>query len=213
MPRGVPKNGVRRPRTVRSAEPETAGAEPTVAPGPVDVLDVDPVPTPEPEAATSDDVLTADQREIKRLRDQLARERGRKDVEPEVDQQEQQADDGDIILIHFLEDGLTVNGVIKYRGDELEFPVGSGSYRDTFNRNGVTWLDLRHDEFAQVERWGKIMFRPGPWPGKTYADGTWESLRAEKGDGFVAAPSKEEIEAAEKARSRSRRAPRIPQQV
>lgn len=208
MPRGVPKNGVRRPRSVPVAAQEANDDAATVAVGTLYGAVPDPVAAPVEETPPAAE-LTPDQQEIKRLRDQLAREKGRKDVEPEF---ESEVGDGDSIVIHFLEDGLTVNGVVKYRGDEQEFPLNGGAYRDTFDRNGRTWLDLRGDDFAQVERWGKVMFRAGPWPGKSYADGRWETLRNERGDGFLSPPSPEEIEAAEKAR-RNRQAPRIPQQV
>lgn len=208
MPRGVPKSGTRRPRTVVAAQPQTAGDEPAVAASAVHDTAAGDVAAPVEEAAPAPVELTAHEREIKYLKDQLARERGRKDPEPEVEQ----PTDGDSIVIHFLEDGLTVNGRVRYRGDELEFPLASAAYRDTFNRHGRTWLDLRHDEFAQADRWGKIMFRNGPWPGKTYADGKWETMRAEKGDAMLAPPSAAEIEAAEKAR-RNRLAPRLPQEV
>lgn len=212
MPRGVPKNGVRRTRAVIAAEEQAA-----VAGGAVDEPVLDEAPADE-EAFADDGVIDApepvvsrEQQQIKELRDQLARERGRKDVEPEAD--DSAPVDGEVIRVHFLEDGLTVNGKIMYRGDEMEFVVGSQAWKDTFDRFGrSTWLDLRRSEFDQVDRWGKIMFRGGPWPGKTYADGRWETLRAEKGDATVPPPSDEEIAAAEKARQR-RSAPRLPVQV
>lgn len=208
MPRGVPKSGVRRTRTVIAAEQQAAEDEPAVAVSAVHDTAPVTVASVAQETAEAPVELTAEQREIKYLKDQLARERGRKDIEPEPDQPV----DGESIVIHYLEDGLTVNGQIKYRGDESEFPIGSAAYRDTFDRLGRTWLDLRHDEFAQADRWGKIMFRNGPWPGKTYADGKWETMRAEKGEGSLKPPSQEEIHAAEKAR-RNRLAPRLPQEV
>lgn len=155
--------------------------------------------------------LTAEQREIKLLRDQLAREKGRKDPEPEVEQIASPGDQGNII-IHFLEDGLTALGKVWYRGDEVEFEPGSQAYQDTRDRLGRSWLDLRHDEFAQVERYGKVMFRNGPWPGKSYADGSFEVLRAEKSDARLAPPTEEELARAEKAR-KLRAAPRLPQRV
>lgn len=158
-----------------------------------------------------DDELTPEQLEIKALRDQLAKLSGKKDEEPVVEEIINPGDP-DNIVIHFLEDGLTALGKVWYRGQELEFVPGSRAYLDTFNRQGQSWLDLRHNDFAQVERWGKIMFRPGPWPGKSYADGTFETLRVEKGEGRVAPPSEDEIARAEKARQQ-RAAPRLPQQV
>lgn len=176
----------------------------------------DEVPAPVADDLTLDDVLeqdaepqlTPEQQEIKFLRDQVARMSGRKDVEPVADDLINPGD-GNNILIHFLEDGFTALGKVWYRGQELEFEVGSQAHKDTYNRRGESWLDLRSDEFAQVDRWGKIIFRSGPWPGKTYADGTYEPLREVGKDGNVRPPSDEEIAAAEKARKR-RAAPKLP---
>jgi hypothetical protein len=229
MPRGVPANGRRR----RAGETETslagsavdetvddfdAPADEETDPDPVpDLIDHeatqplpppgDPVPDPLPYSVQSG--LSPEQQEIKALRDQLAKLGGKRDVEPVA---EAIPDDGENFVIHILEDGLTVLGRVMYRGDELEFKPGSQAYKDTFDRNGRTWLTLRHDEFAQVDRWGKVMFRNGPWPGKKYTDGTFETLRSDRDGTFVKPPSEAEIAAAEKARAR-RAAPALPAQV
>jgi hypothetical protein len=120
--------------------------------------------------------------------------------------------DGGNIVIHILEDGFTGLGKVWYRGEELEFEPNSMAYKDTFNNRGQSWLDLRKNEFAQAERWGKVMFRDGPWPGKGYADGTWETLRDLAKDGHVTPPSQVELDAAEKAR-RKRAAPHLPRGI
>lgn len=239
MPRGVPASGKRRSSTEPAAtaaestlplgpfddaldDDGTAAIEedptPQLEPAGDDLIEVladpviaQPMPVPYQSSSVPDAQLTAEQREIKALRDQLARERGKKDAEPQVDELARPGDEGNI-LIHFLEDGLTVLGKVMYRGDELEFDTTGQAYKDTFNRLGQTWLDLRHDEFGQVDRWGKIMFRKGPWPGKTYKDGTFEALRGEKEGSSVRPPTAEELEAAEKLRKR-RAAPRLPAQL
>lgn len=72
------------------------------------------------------------------------------------------------IHIHILEDGLTAHGRVWYRGQELEYTVGSGLYKATQDRNGRSWLDL--DDRAQMQRFGRVMFRHGPWPGADYED-------------------------------------------
>jgi hypothetical protein len=238
MPRGVPVSGKRQPRAV-PAVTETAettlassalddearideafGNEVEAADFPAEgelieeyQLDPEPVWSAEKVQLISQPPAdapeqTPEQQEIAYLKDQLARLGGKKDVEPQPEELQRPGDDGNI-LIHFLEDGLTLLGKVWYRGEELEFEVGSQAYKDTFNRRGETWLDLRNDEFGQVDRWGKIMFRNGRWPGKTYADGTFEALRLEKGDGSVKPPTATELAAAEKARQR-RAAPRLP---
>ncbi len=211
MPRGVPANGQRRSiqqPTETPIEPtDTAVAEHDAAGGD----DQAPQSTPDaPVAASaSDDELTPEQREIKLLRDRLAKSEGRKNVEPEPGELTAPGS-SDNIVIHFLEDGLTALGKVWYRGDELEFEPNSQAYRDTFDRLGRSWLDLRNDEFAQADRWGKIMFRNGPWPGKTYADGTFEPMRSDRdANQALRPPTAEELLAAEKARQR-RAAPRLP---
>lgn len=156
--------------------------------------------------------LTPDQLRIRDLEDQLAKAQGNKDVEPTY---EEPANPGseENILIHFLEDGFTALGQVWFKGQEIEFTPGSQAYEDTKDRNGKTWLDLRNDEFAQVDRYGKIMFRSGPWPGKDYAAaaGSFAKLKALSGDGVVAGPSEAELyKAAEMERARRRAAPTLP---
>jgi hypothetical protein len=151
--------------------------------------------------------LTPEQQEIKRLRDLLAQEKGKKDTELEYEPEAPA--DGETVRIHFLEDGMTAQGRIWYRGEELEFVVGSPAYQQTFDRFGWSWLSLRDNDFGQVDRWGSVKFRSGPWPGKTYADGKFESLKNLSGDTSVLPPTEEELAAAEKARQR-RAAPRLP---
>jgi hypothetical protein len=223
MPRGVPVSGKRQPRAVPAV---TETAETTLASSALDdearideafgneiapadlSAEGELIEEYQLDLAPEKVEMTPEQEEIKYLKDQLAKLAGKKDVEPQVESLARPGDDGNI-LIHFLEDGLTLLGKVWYRGEELEFEVGSQAYKDTFNRRGETWLDLRNDEFGQVDRWGKIMFRNGRWPGKTYADGTFEALRLEKGDGSVKPPTATELAAAEKARQR-RAAPRLP---
>lgn len=219
MPRGVPANGRRQPsalstpdegfetaeaveaedvqdRELWTADVEAAEAEPA---GSVNISDVPDVE------------LTPEQAEIKRLRDMLARETGRKD--PGVTPGElKNPGDGKNIVIHILEDGMTALGKIWYRGEEMEFEPGGMAFKDTFNKRGESWLDLRNDEFAQAERWGKILFRNGPWPGKSYADGTYETLRDLAQDGHLKPPSQAELDSAEKAR-RKRAAPHLPRGI
>lgn len=229
MPRGVPASGKRQPRAV----PADGSAEPTLADGADDyaldrfdeAVEEETPPARDElniEAMTevldqraepvADTELSPEQRRIKDLEDQLALVSGKKDIEP-VAEPISVPGDGKNIIIHFLEDGLTALGKVWYRGEELEFEVGSQAYKDTFNRRGQTWLDLRFDEFAQADRFdGKIMFRNGPWPGKTYLDGSFEQMRGEREGTRVAAPTEDELAAAEKARAK-RAAPRLPAQV
>lgn len=72
------------------------------------------------------------------------------------------------ILFHVVEDGFSAQGVVWVRGQELEFVKDSPEYKDTLDREGNSWLDLVGDDAAQMQRFGKIMVRPGPWPGADY---------------------------------------------
>ncbi len=161
---------------------------------------------PKPEAE-----LTADQKRIRELEDQLAQSQGKKELETVLEPLANPGSEENII-IHFLEDGFTALGQVFYRGMELEFEPGSQAYEDTKDRFGKSWLDMRNDEFEQVDRFGKIMFRVGLWPGqKGYKGGKFAALKSLGGDGRVEAPSDGELTAAEEAeRRRARIAPTIP---
>lgn len=82
------------------------------------------------------------------------------------------------VLLHFVEDGFTAQGRVWMRGQELEFVKGSPAYEETVDRYGKTWLDMVGDDAAQYAKFGRIMFRPGPWPGLDYEDA--EAARAER---------------------------------
>jgi hypothetical protein len=195
-----------------------------VGPEVVDVLSrpeppTPPVPSPDPvlpqpyQKPVPDTELTPEQRRIRDLEDQLAIERGRKDPQPELDVPEQPGDPGNI-FIYFVEDGFTALGKVWYRGQELEFAPGSPAYADTCDRNGRSWLTLRGDDNAQITRFGRVMFRPGRWPGKTYKDAAalpYEPLKSLTGAGTVAKPTDEELNrAAAEEHGRRRAAPRLP---
>lgn len=109
-------------------------------------------------------------------------------------------EEGDVILIHFLEDGFTAQGATWYRGQEVEVTVGDDRWNESLDRNGGTWFSFT--ERDQMERYdGRIMFRRGPWPGATYLDAEWAS------DG----PPVSELERADELeRRRQRQAPRLP---
>jgi hypothetical protein len=80
-----------------------------------------------------------------------------------------------VILIHILEDGFSAHGQIWYRGQEIEYVTDEVVYKDTMDRFGDSWLAL--DDRGQMQRYGRIYFRHGPWPGQPYADDN--SLEAE----------------------------------
>lgn len=103
--------------------------------------------------------LTPEQLQIRELEDQLAKRK----AEDLVRQQERfEAGEGQSILIHFLEDGLTALGRVWYRGQELEVVQGGDAWQRTLDVNGESWLN--QDENTQILLHGKVMFRRGPWP-------------------------------------------------
>jgi len=118
-----------------------------------------PVYTPVDEST-----LSPEEREIRKLRDELAKAKGKDDTVKEV--YEENTEGG--ILVHFLEDGLTSNNRVFVRGQEITF--GPEAYKETLDRNGESWLNL--DDAAQMARFdGRVMFRKGPWPGvRKYAE-------------------------------------------
>lgn len=85
----------------------------------------------------------------------------------------------EVILFHFLEDGLTALNKMWHRGEELEFiitrdadgvPTGSPAYLATLDMNGDSWVHLYDNPREQWARFGKTMMAPGPWPGNPLPD-------------------------------------------
>lgn len=73
--------------------------------------------------------------------------------------------EGDAVLIHFIDDGLTAFGQVWYRGQELE--IGPDHPRWEEARG---WIML--NRMQQAARWGKHYFEHGPWPGRrSYTEG------------------------------------------
>lgn len=216
----MPKNSKTDPEIVDllAAEPSAVDnptAEDSADESPVVEVPVFEPPTFElsPSRPVPESVLTPDQRRIRDLENQIALERGRKD--PVVEFEPPAAQDDTNIIIHILEDGFTVLGQVWCRGQELEFTPGSHAWRDTHDRFGWSWLSLRNDEVEQDKRYGTVMFRNGPWPGKSYEDAAkqpFESLQPVRRDGPpVRPPTEEELHAATIAEQKRRRAaPRLP---
>lgn len=107
--------------------------------------------------------------------------------------------------IHFLEDGFTFAANVWMRGQEITLDVGSQRWQEA-----QAWWNM--PEFDQVDRYGKIMFRHGPWPGKRYTDvrpeqfvqlGHPDKTLAEKGV-KVHGPSLQDLELAQQAELRRR---------
>lgn len=132
------------------------------------------VPTgPAPGAPTSVEE-TPEQREIRELKEQVqALMAGlASKTSEEAPKTEDAPEEGDTIVIHFIEDGHTAQGQVWYRGQELEFIVGSKAWNDTLDRNGDSWVLM--SESDQADKWNAVKYRRGPWTGKkSYKDGEW----------------------------------------
>lgn len=111
-----------------------------------------------PQRPVPESELTPEQREVRRLQDELARVRGQK-IDTDFTEI---MEEGEVLTIHILEDGFTRLGRVWYRGEEIVF--GPQAYENTKDRNGVSWLNM--DDDAQIDKWGHVKFRKGPWPGK-----------------------------------------------
>jgi hypothetical protein len=110
--------------------------------------------------------------------------------------------EGETVLIHFIEDGLTFAGQVWYRGQEIE--LGPSHPRWEQARG---WILL--DRNGQIERYGKQYFAPGPWPGRrSYLDGAdgYEQLSTEDKKGRFAGPGEEALRQADAAERRRGRA-------
>lgn len=140
-------------------------------------------PAPEPTLAATTDIegrplpeeeLTEEQRTIRQLEDQLAKKKA-KELETAPEQLDT-ATGKETILIHIVEDGFTAQGRTWFKGQEIEFVVGGRAHKETKDRNGDSWLDL--DESGQIQKYGVVYFRRGPWPGLGYSEDA--SLREER---------------------------------
>lgn len=149
--------------------------------------------------------LTPEQKRIKELEEQLAAATAAPAADPDVQFAPAASGSQETILLHFVKDGLVLCGQTWYRGQELEFVIGSEAHKQQLDRNGKSWLDLVDDIDAQYERWGDQYFAPGPWRGRK-----WESAPVPPDiiDAVEISKYKIEIEeAAKKERRRGRAAP------
>ncbi len=205
MPRKPREPGPGVPVVVDVLDPNFPGA--VVPPRRSSTVTANPVPrpVPQPTRPAPDAQLTPEQRRIRELEHQLALERGRKDPEQELELPETPGSNGNII-IHFVADGHTALGQVWRRGQELEFDPNGPAYRDTVDRFGWSWLELRDRPAEQETRWGEEKFRSGPWPGKSYAE-----VANARFDIPGLGPTEEELRRAEAAETRRNRAvPRLP---
>jgi hypothetical protein len=158
-----------------------------------------PEPTPEPAAFVPTEKLSPDEQKLRDLEDALAKRKADALVAAPVEYDNSGHEGENVILIHILEDGFIFNGVTWYKGQEVEFVVGSLAYEQTKDRNGWTWLDIAGDPAAQYRKWRKQYIGLGPWPGLPWGAIDTENLTPEEAEAARMAATKEA--------ERSRRAP------
>lgn len=120
---------------------------------------VAPKVRPTPEAQ-----LSPEEKELRLLQDRVVRKRT---AEAEAAEEALEAPTGadKTILIHFIINGFTAQSRVWQRGQEIEFVVGGAAYEQTLDRFGNSWLEIRNNPVAQIERFGAEYFREGPFPG------------------------------------------------
>lgn len=99
--------------------------------------------------------------------------------------------------IHFIRDGFTGMGKVWMRGEE--FDPSTVATNDAGRLDEESWWQL--SESDQMERYGRVFFRPGPFPEDDRIDPAQDALR-ERVESWVAVMEIEnptERKAAEKA--------------
>lgn len=153
-----------------------------------------------PVEAKPDDATAA---ELQALRDEVARLRAERE-EAQAAKSTVAPKEGKFI-VHMVRDGLTILGNMTYRGQEFEFDTTEQQYKDTLDKNGWSFLELRRDPQAQEALYGAEFFREGPWTGKSFADIKYETLKrlAGKGDdATITARELDELDQLDKKRRR-----------
>lgn len=155
-PKSTPRRrGPNKPKVAAPVDEDPLDAEIRALEAKVQEPDFEEVEEDTPEVA-------AKKQRIKDLQDQLARKATHAvDDAPPV--YVLATGGGERILIHFEVDGFTALGTTWYRGQELEFVVGSDAYEQTKDTTGKSWLDLAGNRPAQILRWGQVMFDLGPF--------------------------------------------------
>lgn len=62
--------------------------------------------------------------------------------------------------VHAVKSGITIAGFVLRRGETIT--LTESQVEDTFDRHGVSYLDMSNED--QIARWGAIKFQPGPAP-------------------------------------------------
>jgi hypothetical protein len=107
------------------------------------------------------------------------------------------------VVIHFLSNGFSFAGVVWMRGQEIELEEGTPRWAEA-----QAWINK--NDFEQIDAYGRIIFRHGPWPGRRYSDARTEDFQpVTVGSGEKAqqyrGPSPAELAAADEAERRRRR--------
>lgn len=100
--------------------------------------------------------------------------------------------------IHFLEDGHTFGGKVRYYGEEITIVEGTHEFDLAFDKFGNFIFDQSAED--QIKRWGKPHFAVGPWTGlpyetdftgQTFDDGTPINIGVEERKSILEANQKQ----------------------
>lgn len=155
------------------------------------------------EQPVPDEMLSPEQRAERDRQHLRAMAAGRRD--PGI-QGYEQARTAESVLVHMVEDGLSFAGIVWMRGQEIQVDVGSERWEQARQ-----WILL--DDAGQMARYGKVFFRPGPWPGvRTYQAARFEALGPIGQNGApVFGPSQQELQQADlMEQARRRGVPAMP---
>lgn len=99
-------------------------------------------------------------------------------------------------VFHLVNDGLTFAGKVWYRGEEIVVEEGTTEFELAFDRKGN--FILGKSEVEQIETYGEVKYREGPWPYGGYDLNIYEPGQIDA-EGHKIVASKSEIAALEKA--------------
>lgn len=140
--------------------------------------------------------LTPAQRAARETQHLAALQAGQKDAPLRF----QKSSSPDKILIHIVTDGFTFAGNVWMRGQELEIGPDHPRWAEV-----QRWIHM--DDSQQMEIYGRVRFRKGPWPGRrSYAEGAGSFESVSINGQAWSGPSAAELQQADALEARRGRA-------
>lgn len=107
-------------------------------------------------------------------------------------------EDGDLVF-HVLQDGFTVLSKVWFLGETIRIARGSALDAAAKDTTGRAFYEMGESE--QMARYGKVMFRPGAWPGESLPPGMLTEA------GYLQALEADDHEAIERHKKAKQRQP------